>query len=454
MQTLLQLAGPLHLLARGGGGGSGGGGGGGGGGGSLIVAIGYVPTHFATRWCMQRYSARVALTVGIIVAVLVSIPTFWFDAFIGLIVAVSAGVGIHSGFNDWWGKLRKRFKVGKQNMDFAASKDPAWQEDAVQKRVQQVFYDYQKDWSDFNVQHMQTYLEARYFQHAQLMMAALYQMGRRNVVGHPDILSINPVDVIDAPIDDNDAFSVLIEAQADDRLIETATDEVIYKDTSKFTELWWFDRNGNNWDLKRIDQATSLPGMMEPSLERFARANGMFYSLDWGWLLLPRRGRLFSRASFKGSDVNNHVIGNWNGLIVQMYTYVPLQKSAENYLIAQLTLPKSYGGIIIKRKGGRWNWNTDLFAPRGYQKVSMEWPDFNKRYTVYATDVDQVTSFELLNPKFMADLYDKQLPFSIEVVDNVVYMYAPQANTVVSGTYDRYAALLDVLQAAYKELYK
>lgn len=176
----------------------------------------------------------------------------------------------------------------------------------------------------------------------------------------------------------------------------------------------------------------------------------MFYSLDWGWLLLPQRGQLFGNASFKNSDVNNHVIGEWNGHIVQLYTFIPAKSNAENYLVAQIALPKSYGGIIIKRNKGR-QWFSH--APRGYQTVSMEWPDFNKRYTVYATDVDQVTSFELLNPKFMADLYDKELPFNIEVVDNVVYMYAPTTKMLISGSQQRYAAALDVLQAAYKELY-
>jgi hypothetical protein len=160
--------------------------------------------------------------------------------------------------------------------------------------------------------------------------------------------------------------------------------------------------------------------------------------------------------AFKNSDVNNHVIGNWNGLIVQLYTYIPQKRSKDNYLIAQITLPKSYGGIIIKRKSD-WKQrdifsNFSIFTPKGYRKITMEWPDFNKRYTVYATDMDKVTSFELLNPKFMADLYDKTLPVSIEVVDNVVYLYAPTTGLPVTGTQPRYKEMLEVLQAAFKEL--
>ena len=53
----------------------------------------------------------------------------------------------------------------------------------------------------------------------------------------------------------------------------------------------------------------------------------------------------------------------------------------------------------------------------------------------------------------MADLYDRKLPFNIEVVDSVVYLYAPMRHMLVSGSRERYAAALDVLHAAYKELY-
>jgi hypothetical protein len=66
---------------------------------------------------------------------------------------------------------------------------------------------------------------------------------------------------------------------------------------------------------------------------------------------------------------------------------------------------------------------------------------------VFATDMDKVTSFELLNPKFMADLYDKNLKVEIEVVDNVVYLYSK-----VGANEVRYADMLDILKQAFREL--
>lgn len=450
MQTLLQLAEPLtQVVARAGGGGSGGGGGGGGG--SLIAAIGYLPAHFVTRWCLQHTNRGVSIIVGSVTAVVVTALVCLLSVGLGIIVGIGAIVGVYSGVHDWLGKLSRRFTTGKKMLNVAASKDPAWQEESVRERVNYVFNAYQQDWSDSNMQHMQTYMTPTYLQHVQLMVAALQQMGRQNAVSLSTLISMNPVDVIDSAINDQDMLSMFIQAKAHDQLIDIPTGKVLYTDDSQFEELWWFERSGETWNLMRIDQATAEGQLRDVALERFAASQGVFYSLDWGWLLLPQRGQLFGKASFKNSDVNNHVIGNWNGHIVQLYTFIPAKSNAENYLVAQIALPKSYGGIIVKRNTG----NLHLFdrAPHGYQKISMEWPDFNKRYTVYATDMDKVTSFELLNPSFMANLYDKELPFNIEVVDNVVYLYAPTTKMLVSGSQQRYAGALDVLQAAYKELY-
>jgi len=137
-----------------------------------------------------------------------------------------------------------------------------------------------------------------------------------------------------------------------------------------------------------------------------------------------------------------------------LYTYIP-RKNADSrveYLIGQVNLPKSYGGILIRRKAsGLGDWHLpDISAwrrRRQYQKVSMEWPDFNKHYTVSATDMDKVTSFELLNPGFMAYLYDAGLNISIEVVDNIVYFYTRGQSKQAD-----YAKMLTVLQKAFKEL--
>lgn len=83
----------------------------------------------------------------------------------------------------------------------------------------------------------------------------------------------------------------------------------------------------------------------------------------------------------------------------------------------------------------------------GYELVSTEWGDFNQRYKVYATDRNQVVSLELLNPGFMAWLYDQNLRCNIEVIGNSVFF-----SSRVSSNQGRYPEMLEILKRSYKEL--
>nr|MBP7775385.1 DUF3137 domain-containing protein [Candidatus Saccharimonas sp.] len=87
-------------------------------------------------------------------------------------------------------------------------------------------------------------------------------------------------------------------------------------------------------------------------------------------------------------------------------------------------------------------------APKGYTKYEFEWPDFNKRYDVYATDADRLATFELLNPGFMAYLYDTDGNICIEVTDNIIYLYKNQK----AATSADYQLMVTLMQKAYKEL--
>jgi hypothetical protein len=444
----------LDAFARGGGGGSGGGGGGGGGDGlTMLFLLGYVPSHYATNWAYRRISARTGVILGIIVGTLITAGIGVVVLWAAFIVGLGAVVGVYSGVHNWWTRILSGVKKSKQTMAYAARTDPVWHEQQIEQRIKQVFYGYQEDWSNFDVGRMRMYASEKYVNHMQLLMQAIYDLGRRNVVSNPQIIEWAVIEAVDLANDDNDNFTVYIKARAQDRLLDR-NNSIIYQDDREFTEYWHFDRQGNEWMLDGIEQATEDKAMMNPALHRFAGEQGMYFSPDMGWLLLPQRGQLFGQANFKRSDINNHIIGNWEGLLVQLYTYVPVvaNQRADNYLIGQITLPKSYGGIIVKRNQDDKSWLqknllTWNLTPSGYQKVQMEWPDFNRRYSVYATDMDKVTSFELLNPAFMADLHDKNLPISIEVVDDTVYFYC------LSTFADRnYAEMLEVLRRAYKEL--
>jgi hypothetical protein len=371
---------------------------------------------------------------------------FAFGAFIDLLIFGGVALGIHQGTNDLVAKMIHKAKKTKNTLAVAASQDPAWQEASLETYIRETFMKYQQDWSNGAYAQMHTYLTPNYYHHAALMMAALNQLGRRNETTGVVIESLQIVDADDEIDNAHDNFTAYISARAIDSLIDTATGEKLYVDVRPFSELWHFERSGSSWLLAGIEQTTANANKKIVAVQRFAERSNMHYSLDWGWLLLPKRGQLFSKSSFGKSDIDNHVIGVWQQTIVQLYTYQAMpDQSTPVYLIGQMTLPKSYGGIIVKRKSFL---SSLAMAPSGYKKVSLEWADFNNRYAVYATNPEQVTAFELLNPSYMAKLYDSNLPIDIEVADNVVYFYTKST----LNRDETYPQMLDILAGAYKEL--
>lgn len=442
----------LVLFARAGGGGSGSSGV------YLLFAIPVVVSGGAATFVKRKTRSKIAgFLAGVVVGSVVSL-LYLFDIswFIGAIFATLVGAGA-AVFVDKLGVFRQGSEKAASDVYQASINDPVWQPDDITNYAKQVFERFQHDWSNLDYESICKYTTQSYSNHIGLMMHALRQMGRRNVM---DKVRINEVIFADAHDDANnqsDRVSVAFLAEADDSLEEVATGKKIRSTNEEFAEKWNFVREGNEWKLDGINQPTEDVNTLVGSLNKFAKDNGMYFSLDWGRLLLPKGGNLFLPRYFTSADVNNHVIGIWDGgILVQLYTCVlkngngftdeGKNKDEVNYIIGQLMLPKSYGGILIDRDDNSI-FKKRVMSPIGYRKVKMEWGDFNKRYTIYATNEDRATSFELLNPSFMAWLYDQDIKANIEVMDNIVILYAR-----VSSDEKRYAEMLEILRRAHKEL--
>ena len=129
--------------------------------------------------------------------------------------------------------------------------------------------------------------------------------------------------------DATDRFVIGFDAVAEDKLIETADNHQLHRDTSQFSEFWAFQRSASGWLLDSIQQSTFSPGSLSGQLQTFAEQNGYYFSADMGWLLIPKRGQLFDGAVFGKSDINNHIIGTYRDqMILQLYSY---RKNPDNY---------------------------------------------------------------------------------------------------------------------------
>lgn len=434
----------LGQFARGGGGGSGSGGGSGG-----LVLVGYVPMHFlgAIARRTARHKVIWTLVQGIVWAIgtAYAIVVTYFAGSLGALIGIGAILGSGAGLYGWFGKLRQSKKVAGA-LKQAAALDPAWNPETIKQRASAVFMAYQDAWSKRDPAPIKSLLSGQYYYHAVLMMLALKQAGRINLVENPAVQTSLIVALDDEADNTKDTVMVGIKARAIDRLIDERTNKELFVDKKPFTEFWRFKRDQNNqWLLDGIQQATANRWMRNPTLEAFAARNGYFFSLDWGWLLIPQRGQLFRHSKFGVSDINNHVIGVYNNYLLQLYTFIPNPNSGKSYLIAQTNVPKNYGEIVVRRKKGWFH-----LGIKGLKRISMESTDFNKDYEVFASDIEQVTSFELLHPAFMEKLSELPFEVNIEVVDNIVYLYSLEK--AKKQPLDLYDQMLAILQEAYKQM--
>jgi hypothetical protein len=370
----------------------------------------------------------------------------------------------------WW-RRRQQIKKAKQELAVAEANDPIW--DTAVERASQVFVQFQQDWADSNVSGMKKYLTPEYFEHISLMMEALGQMNRQNQMSNVQLTSATIFNVSDSSTDTQDNFDIEMKASAYDELIDLTDKTTLFVDDKDFTEVWNFDRQDNHWLLDKINQVDAETAIEKgytskadtqakedeaSQMQDFAKRNNFFYNADFGWLLLPTRGELFTLANFGRSDINYHVIGKYRDVLVQFYQYIPViadkrgwsdylkawYKPAyryDAYIVAQTILPKTYGNIIVRQKGSLGL----SFKPSGMTQVSLEGVDFNKDFSVYATDVEKVTSLELLNPKYMENLLEVPFDVNIEIVDNVLYLYS----TDKQADFD---TMLTLLQNAFEEM--
>jgi hypothetical protein len=447
---------PLDDFARAGGGGSSSGGGGSAGGGgsgggeSIYFILGYLPMHgvgaVLARLSKKGAAAAVAANiVGWIIALIYA--WFWTSILgaLGFFVGIAALVGIAAGLYGWFGKIRQS-PLMKGRLQAAAEQDSAWDEAKLVEYAHATFLRYQQDWSKLDDEAMKAYLTPSYQRHASLLVNILRTMKRRDLMTDVEVANVVITNMTDEADNSQDRFTAGFSAHAKDQLIETTegSEEELFTDTSSFTEYWHFVRHENTWLVDGITQSTQNPLAIDNSLVSLAMKHNYCYSEDMGWLFIPKRGQLFNGAKFGSSDINNHIVGMYdNRLLTQVYSYIKDPAAhTKPYVIAQVSVPRHYGNIVVRRK------KMLQLGIRGLERVETEWTKFNNKYEVFASNYEQATSFELLNPTYMEQLEALGFEVNIEVVDNVVYLYTDERGTDVAT----YETMLDLLDKAFKEM--
>lgn len=314
--------------------------------------------------------------------------------------------------------------------------EPAKKQAATRGR--EVFDQFQAAWSTFDLDSMKNVTSNEFYKKMVLELNVLKNYQRQDKMDGTVILNF----LIEEATFSADGFTAYVRAKANDKLIDLRENKQLFIDSSVFSEYWHFVRRGNQYVLDHIDQTTASAAKKNSTIESFASQNGFYYDIDFGWLMMPSRGAIFGPAGFGNADINNHVIGYHKDKIVEFYTYEPKAGAGmAPILVAQAILPKRYDDILVTEK----SWYNFKPKQKGLIKIETESVDFNKKFSVWAADADKATSFELLATNFMERIYALEQEINIEVVDNVLYLYAPDTNVA-------YDQLLQILGWAFDEM--
>ena len=336
--------------------------------------------------------------------------------------------------------------MSKTNRPHFKNHNKTEQEKRIHEAAEHIFKSYQEDWTEFRLDDIKTFTTDHYYQHASLMLELLKNLLRTNKVSKLKVKGVYLLDPVNEKTSLPANIRVAFEFSGLDEVITDDSKRLYGQYVSSATETWNFVYDGENLKLSGISQPTESAPHLIKSLANFADENKLFYSPDWGRYALPSRGLIFGGNSMMISDINNHVIGKMGDLLIQLYTYsaLPGRYKGSYYIVGQINVPKEYLGVIVKSK----KFKTSRKPDKSYEKFEMEWNEFNDRYEVYAASRDALPAFELLNPKFMEFLYAKNPSYNLEVVDNVIYIYAP----IRFITERDYSELLEVLKKAFDEL--
>lgn len=180
----------------------------------------------------------VGVAVGLAVSLLYLIGgIFWFSAAVVSTVIGASG----DAFVDKLGRFRKNSTTAQMAVQQAAASDSMWNQQSIIDYATQVFNRFQYDWSNFDTESIRQYTTQRYANHVGLMLYALHQMGRKNIMENIQINEVILTGAHDDVDNQGDRVSVSFLAQAQDKLIEVASGRQLTTSNNEFGKRCSFD---------------------------------------------------------------------------------------------------------------------------------------------------------------------------------------------------------------------
>jgi hypothetical protein len=236
-------------------------------------------------------------------------------------------------------------------------------------------------------------------------------------------------------------LAMVITVMADCSVVQDATGQELSRDVRELTFTFLFQQQEDKWVLFDVVPSNSLSYGYE-----FEHKQGEKWGLKflgtvelYAW---PKPGLLFAPKSPGGPHPNVYeCYAGWqNDRFVQMYwvAWNGEEHDYREYFVGEIQLGRAYEGVVVSSKKQK-------FTPAGYERVSVEWPEFNQNYDLFARSGTGADVFEVLEPNVMALLRDTEPEASVEIVGNTLYVYYGQIE--MSYSEDGYTRMLKILNA-------
>ncbi|NTU69882.1 DUF3137 domain-containing protein [bacterium] len=342
-------------------------------------------------------------------------------------------------------------------MSSSSQNDPAWNKTTIIDYTKNVFRAYYSAWASLDPSNLEKFLSDNFLKKTVLEMSVVKGLGRSFVLDLNSDVNITIVEANDNNGNVGDTFTAEITYAF--KLGTFLNPAKMLRDKKRLLspniiEYWKFTREETGWQLDKIwSDYFVRPNLMvagiEENIQNFAQENGFYYDPDFGKIMLPDKGKVFTKYN-EEQGVSNHTIGMWDKKILEFYIYHGCYSSGDskvcaNYVVAQAILPKPYSNMIIESRKS----DIALFSNIGssLEKINTESVDFDKQYSVYRNKEDRVNVLELLPPNFMMHLIGLNFPVYIEIVDNILYVGTKHSKNGVG-----YKEMLEVLCWAFDEM--
>lgn len=161
--------------------------------------------------------------------------------------------------------VAKKAEKTEKILDFLSKQDPSLSLPELRKQAESTFRRLQECWGKREYGPMEPLLmQALFLQHS----AQLKGLARNHEINRIDDLRVEKVDIVNVRYtekSDQREFSALITASARDYYVDDRNHKILRGDDSsaRFQEFWTFQRSGNRWLLREIEQSGESDLLMD-----------------------------------------------------------------------------------------------------------------------------------------------------------------------------------------------